>query len=105
MRNARRAWSIRAKGFGYHPPIVSLANTKEVLYLVNRPGNVVSHEGAAEWIDKAIELVWPYARTITVRGDTVFYLTEHLDRWAEIMDFVFGADANPDLLTYPLHFL
>ena len=28
----------------------------EVLYLVNRPGNVVSHEGAAEWTGKAIGL-------------------------------------------------
>jgi hypothetical protein len=84
--------------WGYHPLIVSLANTKEVLYLVNRPGNVVSHEGAAEWIDRAIELVWPYARTITLRGDTDFYLTKHLDRWAEIVDFVFGADANPALV-------
>jgi hypothetical protein len=26
--------------------IVSLANTQEVLYLVNRPGNVPSHDGA-----------------------------------------------------------
>jgi len=84
--------------WGYHPLIVSLANTKEVLYVVNRPGNVVSHEGAAEWIDKAIELVWPYARTITLRGDTDFYLTEQLDRWADIVDFVFGADANPALV-------
>jgi hypothetical protein len=43
--------------WGYHPLIISLANTKEVLYLVNRPGNVPSHEGAAPWIDRAIELV------------------------------------------------
>ncbi|MFW6152671.1 MAG: IS1380 family transposase [Verrucomicrobiota bacterium] len=84
--------------WGYHPLIVSLANTKEVLYMVNRPGNVVSHEGSAEWIDKAIDVVWPYARTITLRGDTDFYLTKHLDRWADIVDFVFGADANPALV-------
>ncbi len=84
--------------WGYHPLIVSLANTKEVLYMVNRPGNVVSHEGSAEWIDKAIELIAPYAHRITLRGDTDFYLTEHLDRWAEIVDFVFGADANPALV-------
>ena len=31
--------------WGYHPLIVSLANTGEVLYLVNRPGNAVSHRG------------------------------------------------------------
>ena len=32
--------------WGYAPLAVSLANTNEVLYLVNRPGNVVSHEGS-----------------------------------------------------------
>jgi len=34
--------------WGHHPLIVSLANTGEVLSLVNRPGNRPSHEGAAE---------------------------------------------------------
>ena len=33
--------------WGYAPLAVSLANTNEVLNLVNRPGNVVSHEGCA----------------------------------------------------------
>jgi hypothetical protein len=37
--------------------LVKLANTKEVLYLVNRPGNKTSGDGAAEWIDRAIDLV------------------------------------------------
>ena len=31
------------------PPAGHLAQHGQVLYLVNRPGNVVSHEGAAEW--------------------------------------------------------
>jgi hypothetical protein len=47
--------------WGYAPLIVSLANTKEVLFLVNRPGNQPSHCGAAVWIDKAIDLVLPHA--------------------------------------------
>jgi Transposase DDE domain group 1 len=84
--------------WGYHPLIVSLANTKEVLYLANRPGNVPSHSGAVEWIDKAIELLWPHAQTITLRGDTDFSLTEHFDRWAERVDFLFGMDANSALV-------
>jgi hypothetical protein len=36
--------------WGYAPLVVTLANTGEVLYLVNRPGNVVSHEGCVPWI-------------------------------------------------------
>ena len=54
--------------WGYHPLIVSLANTGEVLYLVNRPGNAVSHQGAAEWIDRAVGLVAPHVERVCVRG-------------------------------------
>jgi len=32
--------------WGYGPLVVSLANTKEVLYQANRPGNVASHSGS-----------------------------------------------------------
>lgn len=80
--------------WGYAPLIVSLANTKEVLYLVNRPGNAPSHQGAAEWIDRAIGLVDPHAERVCLRGDTDFSLTANFDRWAERVDFVFGMDCN-----------
>jgi len=83
--------------WGYAPLIVSLANTKEVLYLVNRPGNAPSHQGAAGWIDRAVGLVAPHAERVCLRGDTDFSLTAHFDRWAEQVDFVFGMDANAAL--------
>ena len=86
--------------WGYHPLIVSLANTREVLYLVNRPGNVPSHAGAAEWIDRAVDLVRPYAGSIFLRGDTDFSLTGEFDRWEDAgVKFVFGMDANPTLVS------
>ena len=85
--------------WGYAPLIISLANTREVLYLVNRPGNVVSHEGCVPWIDRAIELVRPHAGEITLRGDTDFTLTAQLDGWhSQGIKFVFGMDAHPKVV-------
>jgi hypothetical protein len=58
---------------------------------------VVSHQGAAEWIDKSIDLVRDQAKTICLRGDTDFSLSAHFDRWSEKVDFVFGMDARKNL--------
>jgi hypothetical protein len=81
--------------WGYAPLVISLANTHEVLYLVNRPGNVVSHEGCVPWIDRAIKLVAPHAGQITLRGDTDFTLTGELDRWdGQGIKFIFGMEAH-----------
>jgi hypothetical protein len=85
--------------WGYHPLIISLANTGEVLSLVNRPGNRPSHEGAAEQLDLAILLCRDAGfRRIYLRGDTDFTQTTRLDAWdAEGVTFLFGIDAMPNL--------
>ena len=67
--------------WGYAPLIVTLANTNEVLYLVNRPGSRPSSDGAAEWLDLAIERVAPVFKKLWLRGDTDFSLTHNFDRW------------------------
>ncbi len=87
--------------WGYHPLVISLANTAEPLYLVNRSGNRPSHEGAADALDKMIDLCRTAGfRCITLRGDTDFTQTVHLDRWDSVGDvrFVFGIDAMPNLV-------
>jgi len=77
--------------------IISLANTKEPLYLINRPGNVPSHTDAARWIDAAIAWVQPHTPRVCLRGDTDFSLTTQFDRWAESVDFIFGMDCSRPL--------
>jgi hypothetical protein len=86
--------------WGYHPLLISLANTQEPLFLRNRSGNRPSHEGAPELIDRAVRLCRAAGfREITLRGDTDFALTKHLDRWDEDdVRFVFGYDAMPNLV-------
>lgn len=85
--------------WGYHPLVVSLANTGEVLSIVNRSGNRPSHEGAAAEADIAIDLCRRAGfRHIRLRGDTDFTQTKHLDRWdATDVTFVFGSDATTSL--------
>lgn len=85
--------------WGYHPLAVSLSNTREVLYLANRPGNAPSHVGAPAYMDRAIDLVRGSFKKVWLRGDTDFSLTEHFDRWnADKVGFVFGMDAMPNLV-------
>jgi len=86
--------------WGYHPLVVSLANTQEPLYLVNRSGNRPSSEGAAARFDQAHALCRAAGfRRVTFRGDTDFSQTEHLDRWAaKGVRFIFGYDARANLI-------
>lgn len=85
--------------WGYAPLIVSLANTDEVLYLCNRPGNAASHTDSLEWIDRAVNLVSQAAGTVTIRGDTDFTHTAQLDRWdAQGHCFILGMDAHPKVV-------
>jgi hypothetical protein len=86
--------------WGYRPLVVSLANTGEVLSVVNRPGNRPSHEGAAAEVDRALRVCFAGGfRSVLLRGDTDFTQTKHLDRWAADprVQFIFGANATPNL--------
>jgi len=70
--------------WGYSPLVISLANTGEPLYLLNRSGNRPSSEGAAEYLDRAVTLCRRAGfKRFRLRGDTDFTQTERLDGWSE----------------------
>src|SRR4051812_50202552 len=69
--------------WGYHPLIVSLANTQELLCLEDRCGRRRSQEGAAANFDRAATLGRQTRfHTILLRGETRLTQREQLARWA-----------------------
>jgi hypothetical protein len=68
--------------WGYHPLLVSLANTAEPLFLLNRSGNRPSQERAGEYLNKAVALCTRAGfRKILLRGDTRIAENKDLDLW------------------------
>jgi hypothetical protein len=86
--------------WGYHALVLTLANTGEVLSVVNRSANRPSPEGAAAQIDRVLPVCFRGGfRRVLLRGDTKFAQTAHLDGWDDDprVRFLFGYEATANL--------
>lgn len=97
----KQGMDITYKGnWGYHPLLISLSNTKEVLGIVNRSGSVHGAQDAAAYLDKAIAVcIAGGFKRIRMRGDCKFSQTEYLDGWDGLgVRFQFGYEAKANLI-------
>lgn len=81
------------KFWGFSTLVLTEMTTGVHLYIVNRPGNILSQEECKQWVDKAINLLLENFEKILIRGDSAYYLTEYLDEWSERVDFIFSVDS------------
>ena len=58
--------------FGYHPLVISLADTMECLRLVNRSGNTPSADGSENHLRELFPMLGRRFKQVIVRGDSAF---------------------------------
>lgn len=96
--NQKEGADITYKGsFGYHPLAITLSGTQECLRLINRPGNVVSSDGASQALEQVFPLLLSRFQRVIVRGDSAFAkqpLYEVCEAHGQFFAFVSPAHTN-----------
>jgi hypothetical protein len=87
------------KSWGFSTLVLTEATSGAHLFVANRPGNILSQENAAYWLDQAITVVKKGFERVIMRGDTAYSLTDEFDDWDDNgVDFIFGYDARENLV-------
>lgn len=59
-------------GYGFHPLVISLSGTQEILRIVNRSGNKVSADGAEKHLASVAPMLKDRFKQVIIRGDSAF---------------------------------
>jgi hypothetical protein len=59
--------------WSYHPLLLTMAETHEVLRTINRSGNTFSAQGAAEALAEVLPMAQRHFQKVYVRGDSAFF--------------------------------
>ena len=85
--------------WGFSTLALTEATSGVHLFVANRPGNKLSQDNAAFWMDKGIATVRRAFKRVIMRGDNAFSLTGEFDGWDKRgVDFIFGYDAHKNLV-------
>lgn len=99
--NQKEAADFNYKGsYGYHPLVISLGGSGEVLRILNRPGNVSSADGAGALLDEVFPLLKRNFKNIILRGDSAFAKQELFELCEEHeQSFAFVLSSYPNLVS------
>jgi hypothetical protein len=81
----RECADLSYKGtFGFHPLLLTLGRTGELVSIINRPGNAHTAEGVVTELERHIPRVMKRAKRVIVRGDSGFFSSDIFETCDEL---------------------
>lgn len=87
--------------YGFHPLVVSVAETHECLRLINRSGNVPSAEGSEKVFEELFPKLLKRTKKVLIRGDSAFAaqkLYDVCEQHGQYFAFTSGQQRNFEML-------
>ena len=85
--------------WSYHPHMVTLSETREILCAVNRPGNASPASGAEDMAERVLKLAQQYFEEVIARADCAYYEAKFIRKCEERRTrFTISAEGRPNLI-------